>query len=73
MNVNIGSKWPAAAVIPALRVYMNAVVVKKHIADDNGSIKVTDHLNMEGGSCWRIKNYWTVTTRIGWVPSVDHY
>jgi hypothetical protein len=24
---------PAAAVIPALRVYMNVVVVKKHIAD----------------------------------------
>ena len=26
---------PAAAVIPALRVYMNVVVVKKHIADRN--------------------------------------
>ena len=25
---------PAAAVIPALRVYMNVVVVKKHIADN---------------------------------------
>lgn len=27
------SLLPAAAVIPALRVYMNVVVVKKHIAD----------------------------------------
>lgn len=26
---------PAAAVIPALRVYMNVVVVKKHIADND--------------------------------------
>ena len=28
---------PAAAVIPALRVYMNVVVVKKHIADNDVS------------------------------------
>jgi hypothetical protein len=33
---------PAAAVIPALRVYMNVVVVKKHIADRN-LLAVIDH------------------------------
>jgi len=33
----------AAAVIPALRVYMNVVVVKKHIADNDVS-----------ASCWSL-------------------
>jgi hypothetical protein len=32
---------PAAAVIPALRVYMNVVVVKKHIADVNLSAYIS--------------------------------
>ena len=32
---------PAAAVIPALRVYMNVVVVKKHIADNDVSASLS--------------------------------